>query len=194
MTALSGELCELWIAKACKGAWTSRAAADELTADRLEHIRRRFTLLQKSLRVKIILALLYLPPSKLRELQAGAVQLLEIAAADEESQWVRIAAGLVQRWTRVAPAAVGEGPGEPELRAAIEQQKPVIPVFLEAVDTTGHFLGETKQQIMDANLIRIKVLSKNCVPPPDQGFFPGANAAHFKRNTKMLADAIRTFL
>ena len=81
-----------------------------------------------------------------------------------------------------------------ELRAAIEQKKPVIPIFLEEVDTSGHFLGESKQQIMDANLIRIKVLSKNCAPPPDQGFFPGANAAHFKRNTKMLADAIRTFL
>merc|ERR1711935_169068 len=79
-----------------------------------------------------------------------------------------------------------------ELRAAIEQQKPVIPVFLEAVDTTGHFLGETRDQVMLANLIRVKVLSKNCVPPPDQGFFPGDSVNDFKRNASTLAKAIRS--
>lgn len=81
-----------------------------------------------------------------------------------------------------------------ELITAIEQEKPVIPIFLEAVNTEGHFLGESTQQIKLANLIRIMVLSRNCVPPPDQGFFPGADATHFKRNAKMLAGAIREYL
>lgn len=81
-----------------------------------------------------------------------------------------------------------------ELRAAIEQKKPVIPIFLEGVNTEGHFLGESKQQIVDANTIRIKVLSKNCVPPPGQGFFPGGGAAHFKRNAKQLAAAITNLM
>jgi hypothetical protein len=77
-----------------------------------------------------------------------------------------------------------------ELKAALRVGKPVIPLFLEEVNMTGHFLGEEKQQIKDANYITIKV-SGNCIPPPDQGFFQGTDADDFRRNAATLAATLK---
>jgi len=77
-----------------------------------------------------------------------------------------------------------------ELIGALMQGKPVIPIFLEEVNMVGHFLGEEVQQIKNANFINTQVVG-NCIPPPDQGFFPGKGTVDFKRNAKTLADTIK---
>jgi len=78
-----------------------------------------------------------------------------------------------------------------ELKAALKAKKPVIPLFLEEVNMRGHFLGESEDEINSASLINMKV-DGNCLPPPDQGFFQGTNADHFKRNAQMLIDTIKS--
>jgi hypothetical protein len=77
-----------------------------------------------------------------------------------------------------------------ELIAALKQRKPVVPLFLEEVNMTGHFLGEKVQQIKNANFIKTMV-DGNCIPPPDQGFFQGHSADDFKRNAKTLARTLK---
>ena len=78
-----------------------------------------------------------------------------------------------------------------ELQKACEIDKPIIPIYLEEVDTAGHFLGETNDQIPTANVIRLHI-SGNRVPPPDQGFFQGNGAADFRRNMSTLIDVVRS--
>lgn len=137
----SGERCELWFAKACKPSWSSRAAAVDLTHERLNHICQRFTLLEQPLRIKALLMLLYLPKSKINEFRRSSARLLDIAAEDSESRWVRITAGLVQSWARIAEVAPGTGPGEEELRLAITQSVEGIREGILKCDGNGVNLG-----------------------------------------------------
>mmetsp|Transcript_25616 Transcript_25616/g.67136 ORF Transcript_25616/g.67136 Transcript_25616/m.67136 type:complete len:393 (+) Transcript_25616:1536-2714(+) len=78
-----------------------------------------------------------------------------------------------------------------ELKAALLHKKPVIPLYLEEAPRKGHFLGESVEQIKDANLINT-FMDRNCVPPLDQGFFMGKNASDFAKNARLLADVIKS--
>jgi len=78
-----------------------------------------------------------------------------------------------------------------ELVAACKARKPIIPIYLEKVDVSGSFLGPGTPQRKMANFIRPHIQG-NCVPPPDQGFFPGANAADFRRNMATLTQTIQS--
>ena len=78
-----------------------------------------------------------------------------------------------------------------ELEEACKIDKPIIPIYLEEVDTTGHFLGETTEQIVTANFVK-PFISRNRVPPPDQGFFQGTGAEGFQRNMITLAQLVKS--
>ena len=78
-----------------------------------------------------------------------------------------------------------------ELITALSQNKYVIPLYLEDVPLKGSFLGETPKQKKEANFIKMKLLSGNCIPPPDQGHFPGQGADDFLRNAETLVDRIQ---
>lgn len=77
-----------------------------------------------------------------------------------------------------------------ELKEACTIGKPMIPIYLENVDTSGYFLGETTEQKKAANFIR-PFISGNCIPPPDQGFFQGKGVKDFERNMAMLVKTIK---
>ena len=78
-----------------------------------------------------------------------------------------------------------------ELITALSQDKYVIPLFLEDVPLKGNFLGESVTAQKEAAFIKLKGLSANCIPPPDQGHFPGQGAADFLRNAQTLVERIQ---
>ena len=78
-----------------------------------------------------------------------------------------------------------------ELITALSQDKYVIPLFLENVPLKGNFLGESVKQQKEAAFIKLKGLSANCIPPPDQGHFPGDGPGDFLRNTQTLVERIQ---
>ena len=77
-----------------------------------------------------------------------------------------------------------------ELKEACTIGKPMVPIYLEDVDISGYFLGETDEQKMAANFIR-PFISGNCIPPPDQGFFQGKGAEDFERNMDTLVETVK---
>eukprot|EP00037_Helgoeca_nana_P012272 m.111242 g.111242 ORF g.111242 m.111242 type:complete len:599 (-) comp21360_c0_seq14:103-1899(-) len=78
-----------------------------------------------------------------------------------------------------------------ELKEACSQRKRIIPIYLEEVDISLAFLGQSTQRIKAANFIR-PFVSGNCVPPPDQGVFQGHGADDFQRNMATLVKTIKT--
>jgi hypothetical protein len=84
-----------------------------------------------------------------------------------------------------------------ELEAAIAQRTPIIPVFLERVDISGHFLGESESAVLSANFIRSHI--GNVIPPPDRGLFQTPTAdiqfdrEHWESNMELVVDRIREF-
>jgi hypothetical protein len=76
-----------------------------------------------------------------------------------------------------------------EIEEACTLGKPIIPIYLEDVDISGNFCGESFEEKKAANFIRPKI-SGNRVPPPDQGFFQGESAEDFDRNMATLSALI----
>jgi hypothetical protein len=81
-----------------------------------------------------------------------------------------------------------------ELEAAIAQRKPIIPVFLENVDISGHFLGESESDVLSANFIQLHI--GNAIPPVDQGLFQTPTSdvqfdrEHWESNMDLVVDRI----
>lgn len=78
-----------------------------------------------------------------------------------------------------------------ELITALSQDKYVIPLFLEKVSLKGNFLGDSAKAVKEANFIKLKGLSANCIPPPDQGLFQGTGPEDFLRNAQTLTNRIQ---
>lgn len=88
-----------------------------------------------------------------------------------------------------SPQYFGSGPCTNEVLTGLKQSGlAVIPINFGLPSMKGHFLGEGKDNIKKANLIKQRL--GNCVPPPDQGTFDD----NFQANATALVKLVRDIL
>ena len=67
----------------------------------------------------------------------------------------------------------------------LEGKVAAIPVQFGSPNTSGHFLGESVNEVQDANLIKLRL--NNWLPPPDRGTFQD----NFEANAERLIARIK---